>query len=605
MTLICVPIMVEDEPSAMRDALLAAEFGADLVEFRVDSFFTGTPNAAEHEPEAILRLVKASTLPCIVTCRPVQGGEGGHYDGAEDARVSLFERLGSAHANNTHHPPRYIDVELAAYTRSANFKQKVNLAVQHPAQVRDLRTSLILSSHDFHGRPPDLLRRIAAMRDQPAASILKIAYRARSLRDNLELFDLMRESDRPMIALGMGEFGLMSRVLAPKFGGFLTFAALRPASTTAPGQPTVDELLTRYRFRSIKPSTRVFGVIGWPVSHSISPDVHNAGFEAIGEWEDAARDNSERTTPIPGTKAGGVYLPLPVPPEYEHFKATLSALIDHPHLRFSGCSVTIPHKEHLVRFALEHCSSGHQPLHDDDGRAWFIDPACKLSGAANTLVVNRDASGRPASFDVWNFDAEAAVSAIKPHAWPLHGREVVIFGAGGVARALACRFLLLGANVSLCNRSPDRAASVANELNTSVSHQASLSHDNPTFGVARAAATPDLPIDRFPAVIINCTPLGMKGGPDPSSSPISAEALLACIERADAASATRPVVMDTVYNPVHTPLLTTAQSVSLTTIDGLSMFVRQAQMQFGEWTRHTPPPDGLFQEVAASALDIT
>ena len=88
-----------------------------------------------------------------------------------------------------------------------------------------------------------------------------------------------------------------------------------------------------YRFNAIGPATRVFGVIGWPVAHSRSPAFHNARF---------AEANYD-----------GVYLPLPVPAEWEHFKATVGALVDHEKLDFSGASVTIPHKEHLVRFVAE------------------------------------------------------------------------------------------------------------------------------------------------------------------------------------------------------------------------------------------------------------
>src|SRR5690606_19726454 len=130
------------------------------------------------------------------------------------------------------------------------------------------------------------------MHQERAPRVLKIAYRARSLRDNIDLFELLASRDRPTIALGMGEFGLMSRVLAGKFGGFLTFAGVRARGATAPGQQSLRELLDLYRFRSIGPQTRVYGVIGYPVAQSLSPSIHNAGFEALGH--------------------DGVYLPLPI-----------------------------------------------------------------------------------------------------------------------------------------------------------------------------------------------------------------------------------------------------------------------------------------------------
>ena len=287
------------------------------------------------EERAAVDLVARSPLPCIVTCRPTW--EGGSYDGDDTDRVSLFERLGTAE-----HPPAYIDVELAAYTRSANLRQKVNLAVQHPKQQRDVRTRLILSMHDFEGRPADLSRRLASAYEEPAASIVKVAYRARSLRDNLELFEILRHAPKPTIALAMGEFGLMCRVLAPKFGGFLTFASLSDTEVTAPGQPTVRELLEKYRFRAINARTRVFGVMGWPVSHSLGPAVHNAAFGSTG--------------------FDGVYLPMPIAAaetadaetNATSFAATCGSLADDDALHLSAPSVTLPHKTSLVRLAHKH-----------------------------------------------------------------------------------------------------------------------------------------------------------------------------------------------------------------------------------------------------------
>jgi len=574
--------MVDDLDAALADAARAREVGADLVEFRIDSFFSGAAGETGRlETARVLGLVRESPLPSIVTCRPAAGGEGGCYDGDDSARISLYELLGSAAAPDR--SPRYLDVELATYTRSANIKQKVNLAVQHPRQVRDLSTSLILSSHDFEGRPADLFRRLAAMRAEPAAAVLKIAYRARSLRDNLDLFDLLRESDRPMIALGMGEFGLMSRVLAPKFGGFLTFASLRPASTTAPGQPTVAELTGLYRFGSINAKTRVLGIIGYPVSHSLSPAVHNAGFEAVGEWseQDAAG------APVPGTEAGGVYLPLPVPPEYEHFKATLGALLDHDGLDFAGCSVTVPHKEHLVRFAREEAGRG-------DGRAWSVDETSRVCGAGNTLVVRRGSDGRVAACRVLNTDAAAAVGSLEPWLKDKGAPEVAILGAGGAARALAAALLPRGATVKVFARSPEKAAAMCRSI------EDAAGAGNGTGSLAGAALA-DLGASR-PDAVINCTPVGMASGADPRGSPIPAEVLAGWASvRGGAGGGGGPVVMDTVYTPLETPLLRLAAQAGLPTQHGLGMFTAQAEAQFRAWTGRAAPP-GLFERAAREAL---
>ena len=92
------------------------------------------------------------------------------------------------------------------------------------------------------------------------ADVVKVACTARSLRDCLEAFELPGLLGVPTVALCMGPFGFPSRVLAPKFGGFLTFAALDEDSATAPGQPTLSQLMDLYRFRSIDTKTEVYGV---------------------------------------------------------------------------------------------------------------------------------------------------------------------------------------------------------------------------------------------------------------------------------------------------------------------------------------------------------
>lgn len=582
--------MVLDEHTALADAGAARDAGADLVEFRVDEFFSGSTGSDgqidDRELRTILRLVAESPLPCIVTCRAASesGGVGG-YDGDDMARVSLYERLGTASSRSMlhaaggphglkEHPPRYIDVEYATYLRSANIKQKVNLAVDHPMQQRDVRTGLILSMHDFEGRPRDFLRRVSLMQSEQAASVVKVAITARSIRDNLELFDLLADggAGRPTIAMAMGRFGLMSRVLAPKFGGFLTYASLRAASATAPGQPMVRELLDVYRFESITPRTKVFGLIGWPVEHSFSPLIHNAGFDALSPEEDS--------TAMHEAGFDGVYLPLPVPPEWEHFKATLSALIDHPRLDFSGCSVTVPHKQHLVRFARERIDG---PC---DGANWTIDELSRRCGAANTLTLRRDRGGCVIEAAVTNTDAAAAAACLRSALGSLTAARVAIVGAGGVSRAIAAGLLADGAIVSVHNRTREAANRLVEEL---------LAKGEGTSGQLRAAEIEDLYRGSFDA-IVNATPVGMKGGPDPAGTPLTIDRIIRGVRTG------APVVFDTVYNPLQTPLLREAMRAGLRTLDGLGMFVEQAAGQFAAWTGHAAPR-GLFDRICREELE--
>lgn len=85
-----------------------------------------------------------------------------------------------------------------------------------------------------------------------------------------------------MIGLVMSERGLMSRILSPKFGGYLTFGKLDAEKESAPGQPTITELLDIYNIRQIRADTKVLGLVAKPVKQSKSPILHNKCFKAAG-----------------------------------------------------------------------------------------------------------------------------------------------------------------------------------------------------------------------------------------------------------------------------------------------------------------------------------
>ncbi len=539
-TLLCVPIMADDAESALADARQARDLGADLVEMRIDRLFHGEGD--DEGAAVVARLVAESPLPLIVTCRAAD--EGGEYDGDDSARVSLYESLGTGERGQ---PPAYVDLELSTYERSANLRQKVHLAIDHPAQIRDVRTRLILSHHDFEKRPERLFDVLGRMRASDGARVLKLAWHARSLRDNLEIFELLSEKDRPTIALAMGRFGLMSRVLAPKFGGFLTFASLRDSGATAPGQPTVRELIDAYRFRSIGPSTRVYGVAGWPVEHSLSPALHNAAFEATGH--------------------DGVYLPMPIPEGWEHFKATVLAMLDFKPLDLRGLSVTIPHKTHLVRLARE-----------DTSRAWSLDPLADRLGAANTLVVDDDGACR-----VLNTDGAGVVEPLAERLGGLSGKRVMVLGAGGAARSAAGALAQAGAHVMICARRTEAAAALAGELGA---HWPGA-FESGAIGVR---------IGDSCEVLVNCTPAGMRSGTAPDQRAIDLEQA-----RDSGALAEDSTVFETVYAPLRTPLVEQAESLGFGVITGDAMFIVQASAQFQEWTGVTAPK-GLMRRVFDESL---
>ncbi len=525
-TLPCVPLLVESVPAALDQAELARASGARLVEYRVDPLYDGTEASAAQ----VVRLAADSPLPCIVTCRSAY--EGGRFEGHDDARAALIEALCGAET-----PPKYVDFEYLPYSRSPEIRRRIDDALTGNPEV-----GLILSAHDFEGRPQALHNLVAAMR-ATEARVLKIAFRARSLRDNIEVFELLREKDRPTIALGMGEPGLMSRVLAPKFGGFVTFASLRDSSGTAPGQPTLAELTGLYRFGEVGPRTRVYGVVGDPVGHSIGPQVHNAGFEAVGH--------------------DGVYLPLPVPGEWEHFKATMLSLMDATGLDFSGASVTIPHKAHLLRLARE-----------DASRRWVVDDLAARVGAANTLWADRDGV-----WHVTNTDVEGIVSPLREAMGGLEGRRIAVLGAGGVARAAAAGLSGEGATVVVYARDPARAKELVSVMRA---------------GPGKVVAGPWEKLSGCCCeAYVNCTPVGMAGGDDPSGCPLPDETF-------DAAGP-GAVYLDTVYAPAETELIRRARACGGRVVTGVEMFVVQAAGQFRRWTGESAPME-LFARVSREAL---
>lgn len=454
---------------------------ADLLEIRIDGL------SVEEVSQRLPALLRESPLPTVVTCRSVS--EGGMFEGEEEDRVSMYRV-----AIECDNPPRYIDIEHETLTH-------------HPLMLDMLKsehTDFILSWHDMNGRPKDLLQRASAMQMVAGISLVKMVWRARSLRDNLEAFSLLASRQQPMIAMCMGEYGLMSRVLAPKFGGFAVFASVDGEEATAPGQPTTKELRSLYRFDEINSETKVYGVVGNNVAHSASPAFHNAAFEVAG--------------------INAVYLPLPIPNGWEHIKATMLELANSDSLHFSGASVTIPHKENMMK------------LLDT------ADDYCTMSHATNTITCFDN------SFAGKNTDIQA-LAELAPRA-----KRVLILGGGGVARAGIVAMQSLGAEVFVATRNHEQAEKLANELGCLIAPSNLQSIDT----------------------VINCTPVGMAGGNDEQGNPL--EVLLPTL-----ALTPFMTIIDTVYTPKETPLIKQAREIGSTTITGDEMFRLQAIAQQTIW----------------------
>lgn len=502
MTHLCVPIFVQDLAQARRDMALAAEAGADLVELRIDDVADGT---------LIGQLVSQSTLPVIATCRPTW--EGGRCELSDEDRFALL-----AEANDA----AYVDLEL----RSSSWPRIVREGDSHPR--------LIASFHDFSGRP-DKLYNILAKLNQAPAEIAKIVWTARTLRDNLEAFEILQNRRKPTIALCMGEAGMLSRVLAGKFGAFLTFASLSSQAATAPGQVTIEQMKQVYRWDAIGPQTRVYGVVGSPVVHSMSPAIHNTAFSHAG--------------------IDAVYLPLLVNAGYESFKAFMESFLAMRPLDLSGLSITIPHKENALRY-----------LQEKDGR---IEPLAQSIGAVNTIRIDRSVEGEPMLHGI-NTDYAAILDAITTplgiNRQDLAGRRVAVIGAGGTGRTAVAALAHFGATVVVYNRTRERAQSLADEFTGKTGKVVAA-------GLDKLSAT-------CCDIFIHSTSIGMHPHTDASvfdeqMPRLSADSL----------------VFDAVYNPMQTRLLMQARQAGARTIGGVEMFLRQAAGQFNFWTGRPAPVD--------------
>src|SRR5262249_42852421 len=129
--------------------------------------------------------------------------------------------------------------------------------------------------HDFEGTPRDLPNRLRTMRST-GAEVVKVAVTATCLSDCTELLRAADPAGRKQVLIAMGDYGAATRILAARFGSAWTYAG----SILEVGQLTMRSLVVDYGFRSISDSTRVYGIVGRTVTHSVSPAMHNAAFRA-------------------------------------------------------------------------------------------------------------------------------------------------------------------------------------------------------------------------------------------------------------------------------------------------------------------------------------
>ncbi len=436
---ICVPVCEQSLGAAVRAIARAAEIG-DLIEVRLDCLdplqlgesFKNGEHLFDHSPR-----------PTILTFRPAEQGGHRKLDTKSRLRFWLFNRPTSA---------EFLDLELdlALNASVLDYGKKVDW------------TRVICSHHDFVGVPADLKQIFDRMTQTPAR-ILKIAFRADDITDCIAAFHLLdqaRSENREMIAIAMGTAGITTRVLGPSRGAFLTYGALENESATAPGQITARELRTLYRIDRISRQTRIIGVAGLPVAHSISPYIHNAAFESA--------------------QFDGVYMPF----EVREISSFIKRMV-HPRTReidwnFLGLSVTAPHKTSVMS-----CLD-------------WIDPASKEIGAVNTIVVQGD------ELHGFNTDADALVGPIVSRIGELRGARCAVIGAGGAASAAVWSLRQKGAEVTVFARDVSKGRRLAEK-----------------FGATWKPLGSAL-FEGF-VIVINATPLGTSGAQETETPAAAAQ----------------------------------------------------------------------------------
>jgi 3-dehydroquinate dehydratase / shikimate dehydrogenase len=267
----------------------------------------------------------------------------------------------------------------------------------------------IASVHFFRRTPSDYDGLIARL-SKSGADAIKIAAQCESLAQASKLLALA-SAHRKVIPVPMGDIALPARVLALRRRSALAYAPVEVA--TAPGQILLRAMKEIYRADRISSRTSVYGVIGDPIGHSLSPHLHNAGFHA-------------RTV-------DAVFLPFLV----RDLRDFLSVVNE---FKISGFAVTIPHKQVILRY-LGGC-----------------DPVAESIGAVNTVVVR--GNGKLYGY---NTDYIGVLRALERKI-PLHGSRVLILGAGGSARAVAFALAQAGTAVCVCARRPKQAASLARSV---------------------------------------------------------------------------------------------------------------------------------------------
>lgn len=428
---ICAPVCVRRADDLADAVRRAADLG-DLVEIRFDCLAKEELDGAFKE---YARLRENSVKPFIVTFRP--DNEGGYRDVSVDERIAFWDQCGQLWRADKSRARDLADVESHLLT-SPEWRNQI------PSD------QVICSLHHLAEVPAhldELYRRMAVT----AFRAPKIAVQANDATDCIPLFQLLEHAQRDgrdLIAIAMGQAGVLTRILGPSRGSFLTYGSLDEDSATAPGQITARELREVYRIDEINRQTEIMGVIGRPVAHSVSPHIHNAAFASAN--------------------ANAVFLPI----EVNDLNAFILRMVRPSSCEIDwnlrGLSVTAPHKSAVMKH-LE-----------------WIDPAAKEIGAVNTVVVQDDA------LHGYNTDAAGFIAPLKNAIGSLDRVRCAVIGAGGAARAVVWALRQERAKTTVFARNAEKGRGLMDD-----------------FGVD-CRSLDEAAFSEFD-VVVNATPIGTRG----------------------------------------------------------------------------------------------
>jgi len=386
---VCVAVIAPD-PEGLIEKAEAIARDNTFLEFRLDYL---------SKPGLVLARLKQFLeyhphIVAVATCR--RAANGGKFHGSLSSQLDVLSKAAGAGC-------QLLDLEMQSATQCKR------------SQVEQLRarSALILSSHNFRSTRnlDETLEKMAAI----PADFYKVVSTATTLSDNVEMMRFLEKNRDAYSLVGvcMGEQGIISRVLGVRAGSVFTFAAVSEDEKTAPGQMTAQALRNTYRIEQVDAATRVYGVAGDPVNHSLSPAIMNAAMR--------------RET------VNGVYLPL----HAKTLKDLLSCIRDIP---IHGVSVTMPYKEAILRH-----------LDNTDSHTTKI-------GACNTVVRAQD--GKLYGF---NTDTAGVVRPLEQRI-SIPDSKILVLGAGGAARAAVYGLKERGAEIYILNRSLDQARKLARSV---------------------------------------------------------------------------------------------------------------------------------------------